>query len=182
MIWVWHTTQTSATAEHIIHKLLQLLLQLLINIFIHMSVLMFCFFSSSSFSFSPADPLLAQRVWGRCRDAHKLHQPAATVVAASVWSPGTKYTHTHTDVRQLLFPLQSVNGPQTFRHRKIKQWWTCRRLVVCLCSWGAIGQSHRLWNPLTLNFRKWLLRPMTKLSISQTSGRKEVSLSFLDIL
>lgn len=28
----------------------------------------------------------------------------------------------------------------------------------------------------------WLLRPVTKHSISQTSGRKEVSLSFLDIV
>lgn len=58
----------------------------------------YCFISSSVchinqtsvWMFCPTDSLLAQCVWGRCWDAYRLHQPAATVDAAGVWSPGTK--------------------------------------------------------------------------------------------
>ncbi len=75
------------------------------------------FLSNKALMLRSTDSLLAQCVWGRCWDAYKLHQPAAAVVAAGVWSPGTKQTtntctnytyphiiHTHTHIIPLSHP------------------------------------------------------------------------------
>lgn len=51
---------------------------------------------------------------------NQLLQSLQRVFGAQVLS-----THTQTDICKLLFPLQSVNGPQTFKHKEIKKWWTC---------------------------------------------------------
>lgn len=71
------------------YRQFQLLLQLL-------SVYILCIYILDFFFcllFVLPDSLLAQCVWGGCWDAHKLHQPAAPVLAASVWCPGTGVQH-----------------------------------------------------------------------------------------
>lgn len=77
------------------------------------------------------DSLLAQCVWGGCWDAHKLHQPAAPVPAASVWCPGTGVQHKQHTVCKLC-----LTAPRTFRQKKIKysQWWVrCGWMYPDIC-------------------------------------------------
>lgn len=92
--------------------------------------------------------------------------------------------HAQTDICKLLFPSQSVNGQQTFKHEKIKRWWTCSGWVqVSGCVFAPTVQSvsHTAFE---IHWH-WTLRSgccVLWLSISQTSSCEEVSLSFLDIL